>query len=71
MKSVEPYFEPESMLGVTPQAGFKPAQNMISGIIELICTVVITTTDIGHQGKQYKRKLLEKLGNERFQAIKG
>ena len=28
----------------TPQAGFEPAQNLSSGLVELSCAVVITTT---------------------------
>ena len=32
----------------TPQAGFEPAQNMISGFVEWNCAVVITTTPRRH-----------------------
>ena len=38
-----------SQISDTPQAGFEPAQNLSSGLVEWNCAAVITTTPLHHR----------------------
>ena len=47
-----------SCISDTPRTGFEPAQSMSSGLVERICTVVITTTPRCHRIIHYIDKSL-------------
>ena len=71
-KVVYPYFQPGLIEGSspvrisnTPQAGFEPAENLNSGLVEWSCAVVINNTLQHHHYNHYIEALYgERLGYE-------
>ena len=58
--------ESPSRISDMPRAGFEPAQNLSSGLVERSCAVVITTTQRRHskRGKSFQSKRrLKKIKN--------
>ena len=59
-----------SRIPVTPRAGFKPAENLSSGLVERRCAAVITTTPWKVLVKTSTRELFVKFFSTTLQRFK-